>query len=343
MRIMPIGSCVSDDSYEELSRFCYQLGKELATKSIELILCSPFKMSFDFELLQGVLSVPNQACRLQLFYPSSDALEKKWYTLLEKLPKGAFIQFTYGGFDVEDLNARKFAWLYCQLQALEKADVVLAVGGNEDGASNLFFKIAENQRKNIIPIVQFGGMAKSVFNQRKYQILDAIGEDIFNKLYRQENLEVIIQTVSNRIANEETFLAQNKLDFEPVFFISYARKRPSEADHIEMILRRRNFTVLRDEKEIDAGEDVVNAISENIAKSNIFIAVWCKEYACSPYCIDEMEEALKRKAEQKTKLWIVRVEDIRIVPKNARNLLYVDAFDRESIEGKIIGLVDKLK
>lgn len=75
-------------------------------------------------------------------------------------------------------------------------------------------------------------------------------------------------------------------------FISYARKRPHEADYIETLLRRRNISVFRDESEFGAGEDIPIQIEEHIHRANTFIAVYCTEYACSPWCYDELELAL---------------------------------------------------
>lgn len=79
---------------------------------------------------------------------------------------------------------------------------------------------------------------------------------------------------------------------ERKIFISYARRRPCEADYIETLLRRRGVSVFRDESEFGAGKEIPVQIEENIYKSNTFIAVYCAEYACSPWCYDELELAL---------------------------------------------------
>lgn len=344
MKILFIGSfgISNEGNFAQFQDFCINLGRKLSSSHIELLLCSPFEKSVDYELLMGVLSERNIKVTLRLFYPKSDLIEKKWYSILKKLPGGSYTHFTFGGFNLEEKEARKFAWLYCQLQALEEANIIVALGGNEDGASDLFFKIAETRKKIIIPITEFGGSARKVFNTLKYQIKDKLGETLYNKIYLEDLSELTIAALSNALHDGKVFLSNPKINFEPIFFLSYARARPAEADQIEMLLRRRNYVVLRDEVNIGAGDDLLNSISENIAKSNVFIAIWCKEYACSPYCYDELEEAIERHSEQKTELWIIRIEDVRIVPKKARDILYVDGFDRETIEGKILSLIEGL-
>ena len=138
-------------------------------------------------------------------------------------------------------------------------------------------------------------------------------------------------------------LSEKQLNKEPTFFISYPRARPAEADFIEMILRRRNFTVLRDEKEFKADEDIPNAIKENIYKSDIFISVWCREYACSPWCFDELTLALERKKKSNMEIWLLCVDETRVVHPEARRMLNHPVNSRSEIEGKILNLLDKMK
>ncbi|RBN36059.1 hypothetical protein DMN50_37435, partial [Priestia megaterium] len=71
------------------------------------------------------------------------------------------------------------------------------------------------------------------------------------------------------------------------------------------LLRRRNLQVFRDESKFGAGHAIPTLIEEAIYGANIFIAVWCTEYACSPWCFDEFELALDRADAEKIELWII--------------------------------------
>ncbi len=126
----------------------------------------------------------------------------------------------------------------------------------------------------------------------------------------------------------------------PNFFISYPRARPGEADHIEALLRCRNLEVFRDESNFGAGHAIPKQIEEAIYAANVFIAVWCAEYACSPWCFDEFELALNRLDSGKIKLWIICTDGTRIVPTRARNLHYYTVSSRQEIEGRILNLLE---
>jgi hypothetical protein len=124
------------------------------------------------------------------------------------------------------------------------------------------------------------------------------------------------------------------------FFISYARSRPQEADFVEMILRRRNLTVFRDDRDFGAGRSVSGEISEYICQAQVFVTLWCKEYACSPWCFDEFDSALARHKDGHLALWLLCVDDTRIVPPAARQLINYPIRTREELEGRVLSLLE---
>jgi len=54
-----------------------------------------------------------------------------------------------------------------------------------------------------------------------------------------------------------------------------------------------------------------------------------------------MEEALRRKAAGLIAIWLLRVDETRIVPKDARPLLFYNVRSREELEGQIIKLLEE--
>ncbi len=108
---------------------------------------------------------------------------------------------------------------------------------------------------------------------------------------------------------------------------------------IRMILRRRNYTVLRDNNDFTPSENISSAIKERIHKAHVFIAVWCREYACSPWCFDELSIALKSHVKEGRELWIFNLDQTRMVHPDARNLLSYSIKSREELSGKIADLL----
>lgn len=94
-----------------------------------------------------------------------------------------------------------------------------------------------------------------------------------------------------------------------------------------MILRRRQFDVYRDERDFGAGSDLPHKISAHIDRSDVFVAIWCKEYACSPWCHDKFAHALQLRGEGRIELWILCADNTRIVPPGARTLVNYPAPD----------------
>ena len=113
-------------------------------------------------------------------------------------------------------------------------------------------------------------------------------------------------------------------------------------DRVETLIHRRKGVVYRDEEDFEPGADTQADIIRNIKKANVFIAIWCREYACSPWCFDELELAVQRKEAGLTELWIFCVDDTRIVPKAARTLNYHKINSREELSGKVETLIGKL-
>jgi TIR domain len=136
--------------------------------------------------------------------------------------------------------------------------------------------------------------------------LDDVFKDRVSSLYEPEGAYVCAKLVEELAVDR---MRAPKRGDRPRIFISYPRNRPAKADHIEMTLRRRRVDVYRDERDFDAGRDLPHEVRAYIERSNVFIVVWCEEYACSPWCYDELALALNRHKEGKTQLWILCVDD----------------------------------
>lgn len=110
---------------------------------------------------------------------------------------------------------------------------------------------------------------------------------------------------------------------------------------VEMTLRRRNYEVFRDEHAFECGRDLVTEINNHIHRANVFIALWCREYACSPWCYDELDLALDRAEAREMRLWLLCLDNTRIVPPKARKIITHKCEDRAGLESKILQLLDR--
>ena len=232
-----------------------------------------------------------------------------------------------------DVN-EQYSWLFAQLNALDGCAGVIALGGKEAGAAKLLFQLAASKNKSILPLTFFGGAASDYYDIYNWDLYDVLGKDLeqvtsLSQISRiPKLLERLIEGVPSRAEHR--------------FFISYARARPQEADYVETLIRRRNGIVYRDEEDFEPAAETQEDIVKNIKKSNVFVAIWCKEYACSPWCFDELELAIQRNKEGLSELWIFCVDDTRMVPREARTLNYYLVKDRDSLEAKILHLMHRL-
>ncbi len=340
MRIFIIGSPQDDDDKKDFSSFCLELGKVLGTKSIDLVLCSPYPDSADSLIVDGIRDCVLPKISIHLYYPKTSELEDLWNSKLKGLNDSIKVtRFPQESNLVDEPNSKKYSWLFCQIQGISNSDFIFILGGKLSGSSNLLMRIADAQEKIIIPISKFGGVGKLFYDKKKYQLIDAYGLNYADELLENVSPEVLINTIINK--PKEKNLNQVKSNENLTFFISYSREKPAKADYLETILRRRNYNVIRDESNIAASQDIPNAIKENILKSDVFIALWNKEYACSPWCYDELSIALESHTTNGKLLWIFRTDKTRIVHPKARRLLWYDIETREEMEGKILSLLGK--
>ena len=232
----------------------------------------------------------------------------------------------------EEKSDMQYAWLFCQLEALECCQCVLAIGGKNTGSANMLLRFAEGKRKLVIPFTIGDGVAMRAYERREFQLKDKLGNEVYY-LNSIAHFGCIIDKIDESDMKKSNDIGERKI------FISYARRRPCEADYIETLLRRRGVSVFRDESEFGAGKEIPVQIEENIYKSNTFIAVYCAEYACSPWCYDELELALDLREKGQIEIWILCIDDTRIVSKRARNMVFYQVKSREEIEGKIVSLL----
>lgn len=323
MKIMILGSLVGEDR-NGFERLCQNIALEMVDIEATLIICSLFDDSADYFVFQEFIKYNN---KVELHYFDSNDVKKQIKKVLKEDNYNVnMIPYLDNSskLDVRD------AYLFCQINAVKQADIIIAIGGKVDGSANLLLHIAEINNKLVIPFVEYKGAAENYYYRNRYKIMDRLGNN--NGILLTGTPKDIIKCFLE--VREKCNINDKNINH---VFLSYARDNPTWADYIEVILRRRGVSLFRDESNFKAGSDIPQRIKEEIFKADTFIAVWCKEYACSPWCIDEMELALGKQKD--INLWIICVDETRIVPKGARNLLNYQVRNREQLEGVLLKLL----
>ena len=343
MRVLVIGGVRVDKTssdygccLEELSNAARLIGHSLVSSGHELVVCSPFPDSADFHVLEGSASLSGANIAAHIFYPAERTVMEAITTLRASVSNiSIHTNPCAAPIDIGSKESWKHSWLLAQLSAMEYADVVLTIGGRSDGSMSFLLPLAEMRSKPILPYAFLGGLSEQILDKRLPFYRDRLGSklDLLLMANGAEHAGDLCAAVATKV----------RMISNPKFFLSYAKARPAEADFLETVLRRRQFIVFRDDGEFVAGISVQSQIIEFIDKSDIFIAVWCQEYACSPWCFDELEYALARERSGQLTIWIVPVDGTRIVPPGARDKLRFDVFSsREQLEGRLLKEIERL-
>lgn len=335
---------VEDKSYPSekdlLERSVQTLSESLVIAGHDVVVCSPYKDSVDYYAIVRVADMlnkdPELKATVEVHYPDEPSVSAEVRKVKEETNFEQMRLFSHiCPSDLQTRESQSYSWLLAQINALNGSNMVVALGGRLDGPATLLLRLAEANRRPILPLRFMGGAAARIYDRLQYELQDKLRDD-----FPVLNDEGRVSEVSRLVEKLAGVSGQNLIsnDYQE-FFISYARARPEEADHIETLLRRRNFTVYRDEEDFKPGTLTYEEIKQHIYKADVFVAVWCQEYACSPWCYDELQLALDRLDAGSIKLWLIRVDKTRIVPPGARELIYFDARNRSELEGKILHLL----
>jgi len=308
----------SDDSLDECRLICEIIGKKLAKGGLELIVCSPFNDAADYHASKAYAKA-NVGGQIHFHYPAHpEVIEriKIFQTELQKHKNSPKISYwQHPTFSRKE--ARKQAWTLCQLQALEQADAVVAIGGKDTSSASILLHQAEIWKIPVIPYPQIGGAAEASFKRINWKaIYPAIRE---HKIANPRGPERIVQLLTELSTKQ---LSQKLLKLEEInaVFISRARADCESASHIETNLKTKNITVFIGDNAVTPEKEVIPAIDEYVMQSQLFISLWTKDYALSTWCHDELMFAINREKSGLMNVIIIQLDDTPIIPTEARGL-----------------------
>jgi len=340
MKIMIIGGLPDQTNPRDLadsSRLLSgisQLVQRLTADGHELIVCSPFEGSADYAALQGI-SESDHAAKVEFHFPDIEDIRQKVDDWVERLPNSSVAKFPHHPPETHEPEALQHAWLLSQLSALDRCSALIAIGGRIGGSAELLLKLAHSRGRLILPLTALKGASARFLDSHRYEYDDILRNDA-QILHQAEKYQEIPSLLS-KAASEKILRPEGNTRV----FVSYAREQVEEANFVEMTLRRRGYDVLRDEASFETGHAIPDEIRESIFSSEIFVALWSSNYACSPWCFDEIEIALDRLEKRQISLWILQLDSTRIVPSRARDKLSHPAFNREQLKSVLTSLLSK--
>lgn len=353
MRVFVIGGVTSaSEKPQVLERAGREIGKTAAKAGHSLVLCSPFEDAIDRHVLRGAAEGARHfdlSPSVEFIYVDTpdvslalSELQRAVHVAVARRPQAP--PAIQEGSIEDQREGMKYSWLLCQLKALESCHGVIALGGRLAGSMNMLLALAESKKKPVLPLPRFGGAAQQAYYRRHYELQDGLREG-FDRLTHERASSYAVDLL-HRLAmprGEQPELDSGTLRAPKArrFFISYPRARTCEADFVETLLRRRQQDVFRDESDFGAGHAIPEELRERIYASNVFIATWCAEYACSPWCYDELEIALDRHARRQMDIWLLCIDDTRLVPPRARDLVSYRATTRKELEAYLLDLLQR--
>lgn len=345
MKVFVIGGVTvprQDPSFQKLvdrlDGLAQRLGEEIVMHGHDLIACSPYDDAIDRGALKGAARAIRDkgiSPTIELHCPKQDGIIADFEQLIENLSLQPNRHFYEVPLDKDGKLIGSYGWLLPQILAMDGSDAIIGLGGRQSGAATLLLSIAQSRRKPVLPFTFFGGATEKAFHARRFELESQFGNEL-NILHKEEKIGRAVAVLTALAAKGAPNFIQGP---ERRFFISYPKARPQEADLIEMTLRRRHYEVFRDRYDNSSGQPTQTEIEEQIYRANIFIVVWCKEYACSPWCYDELKIALETRKMGASNVWIFQVDETRIVPPAARHLIPYPAKTRDQLEEQLIKLL----
>jgi hypothetical protein len=348
MKIFLIGGASvekDDPSYanqlETLNPSMVDLGRAIAQAGHDLLVCSPFDGSADVTAARGALETigsAGQGSCVEFHHPDAAPVVAEMDRFRQEFHSSALKSFLHPmPKDEKGGDLFEYGWLLAQTYAMDRSHSVIALGGKIGKAASLLLGLVDARKKPLLPLTYLGGAAAQAFDRRRYILEDRLGSDL-SALHDSNHSEEIVELVV-KVSSES--LQSPSASKPPKFFISYSRARPCEADFVETALRRRQYDVFRDEKDFAPGAPIPSEIEAAVFAADVFIAIWCNEYACSDWCFDELSLALRRREAGKLTIWLFCLDNTRVVPPGARNLTNYPARSREELERHIMVLLEQ--
>ena len=341
-KVFIIGGVTQETDYKDfeqtkLAHACAELGKTIASAGADLLICSQFPDSAD--IYTATAYVRNFGKNIHIHIPQNPISIGKLNELKNMLGKNStkFTEWFYPGPDNDESWSP--SWLLCQLQALEVADVVVAIGGRLSNTTSTLLHIAEVRRIPIIPFEFLGGAAKRAFERinwaQSYPYID-------HTLLSQENgvrnvMEIANQLIIGGVVSKSLITSPRN------FFVSRARPDAEFGVALCSRLTAEGLHPILGDDQVRDDRMVQPTIEEAVLRSDVFIVLWSGSYAKSRWCYDELHFALNRAATSDLQIWLFNLDGSDVVPVKARILTEILARTPKALADAAMSLINQYK
>lgn len=325
-----------DSELPQLHRASLKLGTVLAQAGANLVVCSPFPDSADYYVAMGYAEVKDGGI-IHFHSPTHPKVEEKRQLFRRSFGANLTIQdWNYPAPETEEDGSWSQAWLLAQLQALEKADVVVALGGKVSKTASTLLHLAEARGLPIIPFAFLGGAAERIYRRRNWARLNP-GFDA--TILDSEGGVAQAVLIANRLVSDRVRRSIEHDAKPKTIFISVARQDNAMGAALDDVIRSNGIEAVLGEREIVSDQLIPATIEQAIRRSDIVAVLWSRFYAQSPWCYDELALALSLEALGVMKVWLFNLDDSSIVPTQARKLPAVSVRSEEGLRAALKDLL----
>ena len=327
-----------DAELPRLHKVSLTLGSVLAKAGAQLLICSPFPDSIDYYTAMGYADAKCGGV-IQFHSPTHSAVEEKRCLLRKTLGRAGLViqDWNYPGPEINEDDAWFQSWFLAQIQALEKADVVVALGGKFSQTASTLLHLAEAKGLPIIPFAFLGGAAKRSYERRDWSRLNP-GFDP-SILCDVDGVEHTIE-IANRLMLDR--MQQTRPAERPkTVFISFAHQDLAMANTLRAALVKEGIEVLIGDDEIRPDQMITATIEQAILRSDVCAILWSRQYAQSPWCYDEISLAINQQEYGKINVWLFNIDDSPIVPAQARKLSAISIKNDPAMQHCVRDLLEK--
>jgi hypothetical protein len=320
-----------------LHKASLKLGKLLANAGAQLVVCSPFPDSADYYTAMGYADGKTGGV-IQFHSPTHQKVEEKRRLLRRTLGRpGLVIQdWNYPGPETDEPDSWFQAWLLAQLNALDQADAVVALGGKVSKTANTLLHLAEAKGLPIVSFAFLGGAAQRAYARRDWAGLNP--EFDASIMTKDDGIEQTID-IANRLLVERVTRTFGGAKKPRTVFISFTHQDSAMANVLASSLRNRGIEALIGDDEMRSDQMIPASIEQALLKSDVCAVLWSRHYAQSPWCFDELSLAMNQQSYGRMKLWLFNLDDSAIVPTQARKLPAISVRSPEAVQRVVAELV----
>ncbi|WP_218563521.1 TIR domain-containing protein [Pseudomonas sp. RW405] len=268
-----------DSERPQLHRASIELGTVLAQSGAQLVVCSPFPDSADYYVAMGYAAAKCGGT-VHFHSPRHPTVEEKRLRFRQTIGGSLTVQdWNYPAPETEEDGSWSQAWLLAQLQALEKADIVVALGGKVSKTASTLLHLAEAKGLPIVPFAFLGGVAERIHRRRNWAQLNP---DFDASILNSEGSIGKTVSIANHLLRDRVKRSRSCNAQPKTIFISVARQDEAMGEALDDELRNHGIEAVLGDREITFSQLIPTTLEQAIRRSDIVAVLWSRFYAQSP-------------------------------------------------------------